>query len=147
MVLVSEDLGARGGEQSTTQHQLMETGLTTKGRELRKASNQPAPSPAFQKSVQPVLVKQEPVAEEEPNTSGKQAVPVVESQSSTFNQQAAEAEPTHTQNSAEAKNKCEKCYKGFPSLTLLRYHYCSHFRCTFPFLFPCLLLNLRTTMN
>ena len=142
VVLVSEDLGARGGEQSTTQHQPMETGLATKSRELRKASSHVAPCPALQKSVQPVLVKQEPVADEEPNTSGKnQAGTVVGSQSSTFNNQQADAESNHTQNSAEAKNKCEKCYKGFPSLTLLRYHYCSHFRCTFPFLFPCLLIE------
>jgi len=124
VVLVSEDLGARG-EQST-QHQPMETGATNKGRELRKASSQPAPNPAPQKSVQPVQVKQEPVAEEEVNTSGKQALPG-ESQGSTFNQHV-EAEASLGLNSAEAKNKCEKCYKGFPSLTLLRYHYCSHFR-------------------
>merc|ERR1712142_933389 len=26
------------------------------------------------------------------------------------------------------KNQCEKCKKGFASMTLLRYHYCSHFR-------------------
>ena len=142
VVLVSEDLGTRG-EQST-QHQPMETGATNKGRELRKASSQPAPNPAPQKSVQPVQVKQEPVAEEEVNTSGKQALPG-ESQGSTYNQHA-ETEASLGQNSSEAKNKCEKCYKGFPSLTLLRYHYCSHFRCTFPFFFHCLQFILRMTL-
>ena len=117
VVLVSEDL-ARG--EQTTQHQPMETGLT---REVRKATK-PAPTPALQKSV---LVKQEPEAEEEPNNSGRTAVPG-EPQGSADNHRA-EAESSLGENAAaEGKNKCEKCYKGFPSLTLLRYHYCSHFR-------------------
>ena len=119
VVLVSEDLATRG--EQPAQHQPMETGLT-KGREPRKAT-QPAPTPALQKSV---LVKQEPVAEEEPNNSGRPAVSG-EPQDSADNH-PAETESSQGENSAEGKNKCEKCYKGFPSLTLLRYHYCSHFR-------------------
>merc|ERR1719341_1290219 len=100
----------------------MEPASLTKGREPRKATR-PAPTPALQKSV---LVKQEPVAEEEPNNSGRPAVSG-EPQDSADNH-PAETESSQVENSAEGKNKCEKCYKGFPSLTLLRYHYCSHFR-------------------
>ena len=116
VVLVSEDLAVKGINQPT-QHQPMETGSTT-GKEQRKAIQ---PTPALQKAVQ---VKQEPVAEEESN--GR---PAGEPQGSSDNQHA-EAESSLEQNSgaSEGKNKCEKCYKGFPSLTLLRYHYCSHFR-------------------
>ena len=119
VVLVCEDL--MRGEQPT-QNQPMET-AQTKSREFRRATQ---PTPALQKSV---LVKQEPVAEEEPNHSGRPAVPgEAQAQGSTDNQ-CAEAESSVGENSAvEEKNKCEKCYKGFPSLTLLRYHYCSHFR-------------------
>ena len=130
VVLVSEDI-ARG--ELPSQHQPIETG-SMKGREVRKAS-QPPPTPAPQKSVQPVLVKQEPVAEEESNNSGRHPaalLPANKPQDSANNQHA-ESESSLGQNSGEGKNKCEKCYKGFPSLTLLRYHYCSHFRCTFPF--------------
>ena len=32
------------------------------------------------------------------------------------------------QGTEDLKHKCEKCDKGFASITLLRYHYCSHFR-------------------
>ena len=126
VVLVSEDLAVRGNQ--PTQHQQMETGSTT-GKEQRKVIQ---PTPALQKAVQ---VKQEPVAEEESNNSGRPAGSA-EPQGSSDNQHA-EAESSLEQNSgaSEGKNKCEKCYKGFPSLTLLRYHYCSHFRFVF---FPCL---------
>ena len=116
VVLVSEDL-IRG--EQPTQHQPMETGQT----KLRKASQ---PTPALQKSI---LVKQEPVAEEEPNNSERLAVPGGPQAKGSTENRCAEAESSVGENSvAEGKNKCEKCYKGFPSLTLLRYHYCSHFR-------------------
>ena len=36
--------------------------------------------------------------------------------------------PTMTGDTEDLKNQCEKCRKAFASLTLLRYHYCSHFR-------------------
>jgi len=123
VVLVSEDL-ARG--EQPTQHQPRETG-STNSRELRKAS-QPAPTLPPQKSVQPVLVKQEPAAEEESNNSGRHPAALPAEPQGSTNNQHAEAESGLGQNSGEGKNKCEKCYKGFPSLTLLRYHYCSHFR-------------------
>jgi len=119
VVLVCEDL--MRGEQPT-QNQPMET-AQTKSREFRRATQ---PTPALQKSV---LVKQEPVAEEEPNHSGRPAVPGEPQVQGSTDNQRAEAESSVGENSAvEEKNKCEKCYKGFPSLTLLRYHYCSHFR-------------------
>jgi len=119
VVLVCEDL--MRGEQPT-QNQPMET-AQTKSREFRRATQ---PTPALQKSV---LVKQEPVAEEELNHSGRPAVPGEAQAQGSKDNQCAEAESSVGENSAvEEKNKCEKCYKGFPSLTLLRYHYCSHFR-------------------
>jgi len=33
-----------------------------------------------------------------------------------------------TTDTEDLKNQCEKCKKAFASMTLLRYHYCSHFR-------------------
>ena len=33
-----------------------------------------------------------------------------------------------TTDTEDFKNQCEKCNKAFASMTLLRYHYCSHFR-------------------
>jgi len=72
------------------------------------------------KPAAPVQVKREPVAEEETNA---------EETNETQPQGAAETNQENDgDDSEDAKNKCVKCNKGFASLTLLRYHYCSHFR-------------------
>merc|ERR1712013_923401 len=68
----------------------------------------------------------EPAAEEEQdNTGGRLGATLPPAAT---NNQHLEEETSQDQASGELKNKCEKCFKGFPSLTLLRYHYCSHFR-------------------
>jgi len=71
----------------------------------------------------PLQVKREPAAEEELDNAGGATLPPAAA-----NNQHLEEETGQDQASGELKNKCEKCFKGFPSLTLLRYHYCSHFR-------------------
>ena len=81
----------------------------------------------------PLQVKQEPAAEEELDNTGGRPGGATLPPAATNNQQLEE-ETSQEQASGELKNKCEKCFKGFPSLTLLRYHYCSHFRYIFLFL-------------
>ena len=81
----------------------------------------------------PLQVKQEPAAEEELDNTGGRLGGATLPPAATNNQHL-EDETSQDQASGELKNKCEKCFKGFPSLTLLRYHYCSHFRCIFLFL-------------
>jgi len=83
-----------------------------------KTPAKPAAAPA------PVQVKREPVVEEETNAEETNET------SETQPQAAAETNQDNAagDDSEDAKNKCVKCNKGHASLTLLRYHYCSHFR-------------------
>ena len=110
---MSEDL-ARGADPQSA------GSAPTLGRESRNSSPAGIPA-AVEKPIQPVQVKQEPVADED--SSSRPAPPHAAAQG-VDNQHTGDVGQT----SAESKNKCEKCEKGFPSLTLLRYHYCSHFR-------------------
>jgi len=115
VVLVSEDI-ARGEQLAPPRDK--NTNLGRGGRAMGETSS----------NVQkPLQVKQEPAAEEELDNAGGRPGGATLPAAATNNQHLEE-ETSQDQASGELKNKCEKCFKGFPSLTLLRYHYCSHFR-------------------
>ena len=118
VVLVSEDI-ARGEPLAPSRDKNTNSGRG--GRAVGESSS----------NVQkPLQVKQEPAAEEELDNTGGRLGGATLPPAATNNQHL-EDETSQDQASGELKNKCEKCFKGFPSLTLLRYHYCSHFRCIF----------------
>jgi hypothetical protein len=104
ILLVSEDIS---NKRSTSENS------------ATKESTQRGPKSTRKEQVAPpVQVKKEPVAEEETREEKIDEPTNVAKKDGEQPQEPAD----------DQKHKCEKCNKGFQSVTLLRYHYCSHFR-------------------
>ena len=106
ILLVSEDLGIKARPEVV--------------RGAEKSEEKPSKKPYNEAPTTPVHIKKEV---EPPTEQAEETEEAAKEPSS-----VSESGGTQQPDSEDLKNKCEKCTKGFPSLTLLRYHYCSHFR-------------------
>jgi len=94
-------------------------------------STRPIPIPTSTSSVPPpstIQIKKEaqPVEEEVPNEDSEE--PMLPTVTPPGQQSSSTITTSMAKDTEDLKNQCEKCKKAFASMTLLRYHYCSHFR-------------------